>query len=245
MSKTIGQKKGSFQIAAVIYVNLAPVDFPINRQTDFNIVFSVLQKKYQLSLFNCVKAFLGIYKPTPNREFYYNIFKIVTCLIALAHSENEDQISLQTYEDLELDDGDNAYNFSGDLYREILKHEPRLWTETSDEACIFITLLRRTSGSTLPGNIEVITAILKEIMSNDTDAMLKINVLRELAACLQKKNVLLDIMKKRFSMVMESIKKLMEGIFHRPDKSNFSDTNSSQRFSHHHYSGTLAPPQKQ
>lgn len=178
----------------------------------------------------------------PKREVYYNLFKILTCLIALAHSENGDQISLQTYEDLEVDDGDG---YSGDLYREILNHKPRLWTESSDEACIFITLLRRTSWLTLWKNIEVITAILKEIMSNDTDAMLKINVLREFAACLQNDSVLLDAMKLEFSTVMKSMKKLMEGILHRPDKSNFSDTNFSQRFSHHHYSGTLAPPQKQ
>lgn len=203
-----------------------------------------MQKNYQLSLLKCIKAFRGNSIAIAEREVNYNFFKIVTCLIALVHPENTELISPELYEQLELDIKDEANNFSGDLYREICDREPRLWTATSDDACIFITLMRRTSSFTFPANIKVITGILKEVLSNETDPMLRLNVFRELAGCFQNKDLLLNVMKINLPKVSKQLEKLIKGTLH-PGKSNLSDINPSQRLSYRHYSGTLALLQKQ
>lgn len=182
--------------------------------TDFDIDFSVwlLQMKYQLSLLKCVKAFGRKSIAIAERQVNYNLFKIITCLVALVHSKNADIISPALYEQLKLEVKDDAHNFSGDLYREIFDREPRLWTATSDDACIFITLLRQISPFTLPENIEVITGILKEVLSNDTDAMLRLNLFRELAACFQNKDLMLNVMQMNLPKVSRHLEKLIKGI---------------------------------
>lgn len=121
----------------------------------------------------------------------YNLFKIVASLIALAHPDNLNIINSQLYLELHVALGTSKAPqelFANKLFMHI-NCAPKLWTLASDNACIFLTLLR-DCGSGFSASMDLIGDILIEVLDTDSDAELRLKTFYVLANLFSQKDVL-------------------------------------------------------
>ncbi|ENN76488.1 hypothetical protein YQE_06941, partial [Dendroctonus ponderosae] len=176
------------------------------------------KKHFQLALLECVRALMSKYdiqrtdtdEETLEANMGYSLFKIVTSLIALAHPDNLNIINSQLYSELHAALGTSKTPqelFANQLFMHI-NCAPKLWTLASDNACIFLTLLRYC-GSGFSASMEVIGDILIEVLDTDSDAELRLKTFYLLADLFSQKEALFS----QAENVNPFMEKLVLGVF--------------------------------
>lgn len=150
-------------------------------------------------------------KHEPNKETDtgYNLFKIITTLIALKDPDHTDMLTSKLYEELadalHLSSKEVLLEFSNKLFVHI-NTTPKLWTTVTESACIFLTLLAECEEA-FGINLDIIADILIEILDTETDAEMRLKTFYVLATVFEKK----DVIFKRAQDLTPFLEKLIMG----------------------------------
>ncbi|KAJ8911640.1 hypothetical protein NQ315_005985 [Exocentrus adspersus] len=152
------------------------------------------KKRYQLEMLHCLTCLIEKCDKTASNTTGFNMFKAVVTLLSLRHPDIEEDMFLKVLEDiavcLDVKDSDLLWRLYTLRLLEHINNTSTIWTITSDNACMFLTILYNSKGTFLE-NWKCIEVILNKVFDNETDAELKLKTLCILADIFQEKDMLL------------------------------------------------------